>query len=75
MNKVLKNKNHDKISSIKQEMSFIPPVLEIKNNILDELKKDSNQSIIESEFSVYEKKIIKKLLKEKYHNRNWNFLR
>lgn len=75
MKKVLKLNSDTNVSTIFKEIGYLPPIKEIKNQLRKEFEKYLKCRLKKEAFSHYEKKLIVKLMKEKYLNSKWNFKR
>jgi len=72
--KVLKNPKQN-VTTIRKETGQIISLGDIKNELKKEFEGYFNTSMEKTTFSKYEKKLIKKLLKNRYNNDKWNFMR
>jgi lipoate-protein ligase A len=75
LNLVLKKKGDYNVSTIYKLLGFLPDIKDIKEKIKNEFEIYFDNTFIKKKFTHYEKKLIDKLLKEKYLNNQWNFKR
>ena len=72
MREVLKKQKP--VSTLKIEnRGEIPSIVQIKKALIEEFGKTFNVKLKKSEFTEYEKKLIEKLVEEKYSRDEWNF--
>ncbi|UCD14028.1 MAG: lipoate--protein ligase family protein [Thermoplasmatales archaeon] len=75
MNTVLKKPRNVMVSTIRREMGFAPSMKEIKEELRKEFEMYFDINFEKTRFSTYENDLIDKLLKERYLNDKWNFMR
>ncbi|UCF11755.1 MAG: lipoate--protein ligase family protein [Thermoplasmatales archaeon] len=75
MNTVLKKPKNEKVSTISKEIGNAPSMRDIKEGLIKEFEMYFNTIIEKTTFSTYENNLIDKLLKERYLNNAWNFMR
>jgi lipoate-protein ligase A len=75
MNNVLKKPTNYNVSTICRETNKIFKIDQAKEILKKEFEVTFNTEFEKTELSIYELKLIKKLLKDRYHNDNWNYLR
>ena len=75
MNLVLKKNTNFKVSTIYREMGFLPDIKETKEIIKKEFEIYFENNFKKKTFTSYENNLIDKLMKEKYLNNQWNFIR
>jgi len=75
MHKVLKQSNSSYVSSIKKETKATLSVLNIKETMKKEFEDIFDTEIVTTPLSSYEIRLIEKLLKERYGNDAWNYVR
>ncbi len=75
MNTVLKKPKNTKVSTVRREIGYAPFMKDIKEGLKKEFEMYFNINIEKTTFSAYENNLIDKLLKERYLNDTWNFMR
>ena len=75
MGKVLKSSKNVKVSTIRREMGLTPSMKDIKEELKKEFELYFDTKIEKTKFTTYENYLIDKLLKERYQNDSWNFMR
>jgi lipoate-protein ligase A len=75
MNSVLKKPPNDNVSTICRETNQIFTIDQAKEILKKEFEVTFDTGFEKTEISIYELELIKKLLKDRYHNDNWNYLR
>ncbi|MFW6119986.1 MAG: lipoate--protein ligase family protein [Petrotogales bacterium] len=75
MKKVLKEPKKVRVSTICREIGYMPSIKDIKEELKKEFEMCFNIHFEKTVFSTYENNLIEKLLKERYLNNAWNFMR
>lgn len=75
MNTVLKEPKNAKVSTIRREIGYAPFMGDIKEGLKKEFEMYFDINIEKTMFSTYENNLIDKLMKERYLNDAWNFMR
>lgn len=75
MNTVLKEHKNAKVSTISREIGYAPFIEDIKEGLKKEFEMYFDVNIEKTMFSTYENNLIDKLMKERYLNDAWNFMR
>jgi len=75
MKKVLKRSKNNKVSTIYKEIGYLPSIENIKEELKKNFEKYYDINFEKSTLSNYENNLIDKLLKERYLNNSWNFIR
>jgi lipoate-protein ligase A len=75
MNNVLRQSKNDYVSTICRETNQILPIDNIKEILKKEFEETFDTGFEKTELSNYEAELIKKLLKERYLNDIWNYMR
>lgn len=75
MNIVLKKSKNAKVSTICKEIGYTPSMRDIKEELKKEFEMYFDINIEKTTFSTYENNLIDKLLRERYLNYAWNFMR
>ena len=75
MKKVLRKPKAVEVSTISREIGYAPSMKDIKEGLKHVLKMDFDINLKKTAFSTYENNLIDKLMKEKYLNDAWNFMR
>ena len=75
MNKVLKQQRQTYVSTIFRETNQILSMNDVKEALKKEFEETFNTEIEKTNLSTYETELIKKLLKERYRNDAWNYMR
>ncbi len=72
---VLKKSKNSKASTICKEIGYAPSMRDIKEGLKKEFEMYFGINIEKTSFSTYENSLIDKLMKERYLNDAWNFMR
>lgn len=75
MNKVLKQPKQTYVSTICRETNHILTMNDVKESLKKEFEDTFDTDIKKTELSTYETDLIKKLLKKRYCNDAWNYMR
>lgn len=75
MNKVLKQSKQAYVSTIHREINQILSINDVKDTLKKEFEETFDTDFEKTHLSTYETDLIKKLLKERYHNDTWNYMR
>lgn len=75
MKKVLRQSSNVKVSTIRREIGYAPLMNDIKEALKKEFERYFDTSMETSRFTIYENNLIEQLLKEKYNDDIWNFMR
>ena len=75
MNNVLKQPKNDYVSTICRETNQMLTIDNVKEILKKEFEETFDTGFEKTELSTYETDLIKKLLKERYHNDTWNYMR
>ncbi len=75
MNKVLKKSKQTHVSTICRETNQILSINNVKEALKKEFEETFDTDFEKTELSTYETDLIKKLLKKRYHNNTWNYMR
>ena len=75
MNRVLKQSKQTYVSTIHREINQILFINDIKETLKKEFEETFDTDFEKTRLSTYETDLIKKLLKKRYHNDTWNYMR
>ena len=75
MNKVLKQSKQTYVSTIRSETNQILSMNDAKEVLKKEFEETFDTDFNKTHLSTYETELIKKLLKKRYHNDTWNYMR